>query len=99
MQVSFGLIAMVFAALLLLLLALSIAYSDKLRYKLLPPKCEKCGKKEGVRRFYKDYNPKDPSSLGSEFLCPKCEAEELRAQLEHLRMPRGKKEDEDNKEK
>ena len=86
MEVSPTLIAVVFGALLLLLIALAIAYSDKIRYKLLPPRCEVCGSRVEVRLVYEDFDPRDPFSLGSKFLCRDCEAKEITAQIERLRI-------------
>ncbi len=84
MEVSLGLIALLVGALLVLLVALGIGYSDRIRYKLLPPKCQICGTKEDVRRFYKNFNPTDPRSLDVEFLCPECEKQESKEHIERL---------------
>ena len=94
MEVSPTLIAIVFGALLLLLMVLAIAYSDKIRYKLLPPRCEVCGSRVEVRLVYEDFDPRDPCSLGSKFLCRDCEAKEIKAQIERLRIQETRDEEE-----
>ncbi len=90
-EIVYGLVALVFTAIVLVVIALSILYSDKLWYRIFPPRCERCRRKGDIRPYCRDYDPRDPGSLSIEFLCPECRTEKDKEEFERWGIGRKKR--------
>ena len=87
-------------AMIFVIIALVILYSNKLWRRLFPPKCDMCGKRGKVRGYYRDYDPNKPGSLEMEYLCAECEKKKEKAFMDQWwKVTKKRKKKENSKDK